>query len=222
MFRFLAQILPAIVLSFAPNYALSETCAKDNLSSCDSANLCVEAMKSAPNGNWAWRNKIDDFVREADRRKLDCAMLLAEQTPKPPSKGCSSLNLDACSNPEICQNSKQGTTGTLVSGSNVFDAEAGRRRIDCYGYYLQNVSGKPPELPAEYHCQKITGKSKSLYNTCIDQEQEAYDFLSRNWSMIDMEAVRYCEDLTIISYALLKVCVEQEMDAGRNRKKFKY
>ena len=64
------------LLLIFPTVGFTDICRKDNVVSCEITSLCVEAMKAAPQGNWGWRNRNDDFVREADRRNLECPAIL--------------------------------------------------------------------------------------------------------------------------------------------------
>jgi hypothetical protein len=86
-----------------------------------------------------------------------------------------------------------------------------------------------PHYDVQAHCKKIAGfggsYSEDMFNTCTDQEQQAYDALKPVWGGLPDTMRKHCDQIARFgsaSYDMLKTCIDQEQDAKKNTKGFKY
>ena len=89
----------------------------------------------------------------------------------------------------------------------------------------------PPGMPdynVEKHCKSqssIMGGGNFWMKSCLDQEQEAYDVLNREWSSLDPETMRHCRQQASVmgqSYFWLNLCLHQEIEATESLKNYKF
>lgn len=84
-----------------------------------------------------------------------------------------------------------------------------------------------PRFDVERHCEKLSqigGGSHSMFNTCIELEQDAYDTLRARWGEVSARIRRHCGELGAIgggSYQMVETCVEMEQEAASGRRSFK-
>ena len=85
-----------------------------------------------------------------------------------------------------------------------------------------------PRYDVPDYCQQvadISGGSSTIYNGCIEMEQDAYDGLKASWSGIASRARSYCDEVAQVSggsYTILQGCIEMETDAAASTPDFKY
>lgn len=83
-----------------------------------------------------------------------------------------------------------------------------------------------PRYDPEAYCQADTD-SNSLYNLCIDDEQDYYNALRQRWSDVPADIKRYCIDDNQAgsgrpSYSMLELCISDEVDAAENESTFSF
>lgn len=84
-----------------------------------------------------------------------------------------------------------------------------------------------PRFDVERHCEKLSqigGGSHSMFNPCIELEQDAYDTLRARWGEVSARIRRHCGELGAIgggSYQMVETCVEMEQEAASGRRSFK-
>ena len=65
-----------------------------------------------------------------------------------------------------------------------------------------------------------------MYNSCIDQEQGAYNNLKDRWASLSDRIQGYCDEVASFggpgSYTMLESCVQMESSAANNRSKFSF
>ena len=89
------------------------------------------------------------------------------------------------------------------------------------------VAQELPRFDVERHCEKLSqigGGSHSMFNTCIELEQDAYDNLRERWGEVSARIRRHCGELGAIgggSYQMVETCVEMEQEAASGRRSFK-
>lgn len=77
-----------------------------------------------------------------------------------------------------------------------------------------------PEFDVDGYCgriSEITGGSNQIRNTCIQQEQAAYDAMKASWSEIPERTQSYCSQIGSAvggSYNIMHTCIQQEMGAS--------
>lgn len=82
--------------------------------------------------------------------------------------------------------------------------------------------------PASY-CRQLSdtgGGSATIYNSCIDMEQNAYNKRKPEWSSLPMKTRNYCDSLARMggggSYTILDSCIDMEIGAAGSTPEFKY
>lgn len=91
------------------------------------------------------------------------------------------------------------------------------------------ANGSIPSYDVDANCDAIArvggSKSQRLFNTCIDQEQKAYDGLKTQWSKFPGDARAHCDAIAQVggagSYRLLATCLKHEQEAGAAPRRFK-
>lgn len=87
-----------------------------------------------------------------------------------------------------------------------------------------------PRFDVEGHCGQVAAvggsPSNTLYNSCIDMEQTAYNGLKGQWASLPASIQNHCLDVASVggpgSYSLLESCVDMEVSAGSNRSEFSF
>lgn len=95
---------------------------------------------------------------------------------------------------------------------------------------LVSSAAEMPRFDAEAHCEQVAAvggsPSNSLYNSCIDMEQTAYNGLKAEWASLPTNIQNHCRDVASVtgpgSYSLLESCVDMEVSAGSNRREFSF
>lgn len=95
---------------------------------------------------------------------------------------------------------------------------------------LAASAAEMPRFDVEAHCQQVasvTGSSSNtLYNSCVDMEQSAYNGLKGQWASLPASVRNHCKDVASVtgpgSYSLLESCVDMEVSAGSNRSEFSF
>ncbi|WP_148254850.1 hypothetical protein [Aidingimonas lacisalsi] len=103
------------------------------------------------------------------------------------------------------------------------------------GAALVSVSGvvsaqDVPKYDVESHCQEVAdiggGSSNTMYNSCIDMEQSAYDGLKGVWESVPASTREHCDQVASVggagSYSLLESCVDMETSAAENKSEFSF
>lgn len=91
-----------------------------------------------------------------------------------------------------------------------------------------NYGAVVPRYDVNAYCQDVkdySGGSNQIYNSCIDAQQQAYDFLKLTYRMIPAETAKYCNEVAEFSggsYQVLMTCIDQEIAASGGKKKFKF
>lgn len=86
----------------------------------------------------------------------------------------------------------------------------------------------PPRYDVESYCGKVAaavGGSSQIMNTCMRQEQTAYNDLKSRWTSVPSQAATYCNKVSGAvggTYQILKTCIEQETQASSSKPKFQY
>lgn len=91
------------------------------------------------------------------------------------------------------------------------------------------VVNRFPSYDVDAHCDVIArvggSRSQRLFNTCIDQEQKAYDGLKKQWDAYPSDAQAHCDTIAQVagagSYRLLATCLKREREAAGAPKRFK-
>ena len=89
---------------------------------------------------------------------------------------------------------------------------------------LTAMAGAIPHYDAEQHCDRIARvggtRSETMYRSCMDSEQSAYDALKRDWTALPAEMRSHCDQIAKVgksgSYIMLQACIQQEQKAGRD------
>lgn len=87
-----------------------------------------------------------------------------------------------------------------------------------------------PRFDVETHCEQVAGfggdYSSTMYNSCIDQEQGAYNNLKGQWGSLSSRIQDHCEQVAGFggpgSYTMLESCVQMESSAANNRSEFSF
>ena len=87
-----------------------------------------------------------------------------------------------------------------------------------------------PRYDVEAHCEQVAGFggdfSSTMYNSCIDQEQSAYDNLKDRWSGLSARIRGHCDEVAGFggpgSYTMLESCVQMETSAADNKSEFNF
>ncbi|MBY6206904.1 MULTISPECIES: hypothetical protein [Halomonas] len=87
-----------------------------------------------------------------------------------------------------------------------------------------------PRFDVETHCEQVAGFggdfSNTMYNSCIDMEQGAYNGLKGRWATLPPTIQSHCEEVASFggpgSYTMLQSCVDMEVSAGSNRSEFSF
>ncbi|QFT84471.1 hypothetical protein FIU88_05690 [Halomonas sp. THAF12] len=95
---------------------------------------------------------------------------------------------------------------------------------------LASSAADMPRFDVEAHCEQVAAvggsPSNSLYNSCIDMEQSAYNGLKDQWSGLPANIQNHCRNVASVtgpgSYSLLESCVDMEVSAGNNRSEFSF
>lgn len=86
----------------------------------------------------------------------------------------------------------------------------------------------PPRYDVAKYCEKVAasiGGSSQIENTCIRQEQSAYNTLKSSWPTIPSKVTTYCDKVASSvggTYAILRTCIEQETNASSTKPGFQY
>lgn len=97
----------------------------------------------------------------------------------------------------------------------------------CLAASLANAQDIPRYNAAAY-CQpvsEVSGGSSTIYNGCIEMEQEAYDDLRAIWPKLPSRMRSYCDGVAKVSggtYSIFKGCVDMEADAAAETPEFKF
>lgn len=87
---------------------------------------------------------------------------------------------------------------------------------------LRADGSAPPRYDVPAHCTSVAATvdgSQMIYRGCMQQEQEAYNALKRDWANIPASMRRHCEGVAQAvggSYSILNACIDQELEAARD------
>jgi hypothetical protein len=90
------------------------------------------------------------------------------------------------------------------------------------------VAQEMPRYDPAGYCQKVahvSGGSSTIYNSCIEMEQRAYDKQKANWSAVSPKSRSYCDEVASVSggsYTILDSCIDMEADASASTPEFKF
>lgn len=85
-----------------------------------------------------------------------------------------------------------------------------------------------PRYNVEGYCQQVadvSGGSATIFNGCMDMEQQAYNTLKIMWAQLPGNSRNYCDEVARVSggsYSILQGCIEMETDAARAPRSFEY
>ncbi|PBC11300.1 hypothetical protein [Mesorhizobium sp. WSM3859] len=86
-----------------------------------------------------------------------------------------------------------------------------------------------PRYDAAGYCRQLSdmgGGSSTVYNSCIDMEQNAYNKRKPEWSSLPIKTRNYCDNLASMggkgSYTVLDSCIDMELGAAGSTPDFKY
>lgn len=119
------------------------------------------------------------------------------------------------------------TMGALIRRQNLYIVIAA---VSVLTAVQSAVAQNVPRYDPEAYCKTLasTGGAYSAIvdNTCIQQEQQAYDALNTTWDTLPAQAQTYCDHLATVggegSYIVLQACIQQEMHARSNAAHFHY
>ncbi|MFO7596648.1 MAG: hypothetical protein R6W92_09930 [Desulfocurvibacter africanus] len=89
-------------------------------------------------------------------------------------------------------------------------------------------AGDIPKYDVDAYCRSVAqagDNSNTLYNSCIDMEQMAYDGLKASKDQVPDKTASQCDSVARSiggSYMILMGCIDQEMQATINKKVFQY
>lgn len=101
------------------------------------------------------------------------------------------------------------------------------------GALLLTAAAQAQEMPrydVEGYCKAVAGIggsfSNTMYNSCIDMEQQAYSGIKPSWGAVPVETQGYCDDVASVggpgSYTMLESCVQMETSAAEQTKQFSF
>ena len=85
-----------------------------------------------------------------------------------------------------------------------------------------------PRYDPERHCREVAefgGGSSTIYNGCIDLEQDSYNDLRARWAYLPTRIRSHCDDVARFgggSYQILHGCVQMEEEAAGSPRSFKF
>lgn len=85
-----------------------------------------------------------------------------------------------------------------------------------------------PRYDPERHCREVAefgGGSSTIYNGCIDLEQDSYNDLRGRWAYLPARIRSHCDDVARFgggSYQILHGCVQMEEEAAGSPRSFKF
>ncbi|MCK0743549.1 hypothetical protein [Chromohalobacter nigrandesensis] len=87
-----------------------------------------------------------------------------------------------------------------------------------------------PRYDVESHCEQVASvggsPSNTMYNSCIEMEQQAYDNIKQGWSSIPGGTQQHCDQVATVggagSYTMLESCVQMETQAADDRSEFNF
>jgi hypothetical protein len=87
-----------------------------------------------------------------------------------------------------------------------------------------------PNYDPVAHCAKVASfggtPSEVIRNTCLQQEQEAYNDLKPKWDGLPAALRAHCDRVASFggagTFVILKTCVEQELEASQKNHEFQF
>lgn len=85
-----------------------------------------------------------------------------------------------------------------------------------------------PRFDVEGYCEEIAefgGGSHSIYNGCIDMEQQSYNRLKDDWPTLSARIRNYCTEIGTFggeSYSTMQGCVDMETQAASGQRGFSF
>lgn len=85
-----------------------------------------------------------------------------------------------------------------------------------------------PRFDVEGYCEDVAefgGGSHSIYNGCIDMEQQAYNRLKDDWPTLSARVRNYCTEIGSFggeSYSTMMGCVDMETQAASGQRGFSF
>ena len=82
------------------------------------------------------------------------------------------------------------------------------------------VANPMPRYDVAAYCEKVSkavAGARQSYNSCVREEQEAYDGMKAHWATVPGTVRVHCDDIGRAgggSYAILVSCVRKELDAA--------
>lgn len=93
-----------------------------------------------------------------------------------------------------------------------------------------SFAGEMPRFDVEASCEQLASLggefSNTMFNSCIQMEQSAYDGLKATWQTIPSGIQSQCIELAMLggsgSYSTLDSCIAMETRAADNRASFSF
>jgi hypothetical protein len=87
-----------------------------------------------------------------------------------------------------------------------------------------------PNYDPAFHCARVASfggaPSEVIRNTCLQQEQEAYNDLKPKWDGLPAALRAHCDRVASFggggTFVILKTCVEQELEAAQQNRQFQF
>ncbi len=85
-----------------------------------------------------------------------------------------------------------------------------------------------PRFDVESYCEDVAefgGGSHSIYNGCVDMEQQAYNRLKADWPSLSTRVRDYCTEIGTVggpSYSTMQGCVDMETQAASGQSEFSF
>lgn len=99
--------------------------------------------------------------------------------------------------------------------------------VICSAVHAQAPAGLP-DFEVEKHCRRqaaTLGGGNFWLKACLDQEQDAYDQLKKDWPAHSAATLRRCRSQTAMlgqSYFWLNICLQQEAEATEAVRDYKF
>src|SRR5437660_8260042 len=87
----------------------------------------------------------------------------------------------------------------------------------------QVAAQEMPRFDVDAHCRQVAGFggsfSQTVFGSCLDMEQSAYDGMKAGWLTLPAAARQHCVQVASFggpgSYSILQSCIQMEVQAGR-------
>ncbi len=98
----------------------------------------------------------------------------------------------------------------------------------CFALTGPVIAQEMPRYDPTDYCRNVSdvsGGSSSIYKSCMEMEQDAYDKQKAQWASLDIKSREYCDQVARVaggSYSILDSCIGMEADASASTPEFKF